>query len=403
MRRAETRPLAFIFVTVALNSMGIGLIMPVMPSLLMEVGGEAGIGAAAAWGGWLTLSYALMQFLMSPVLGNLSDAVGRRPVLTISLFTMGLDYLAMATAGSLGLLFAARIVAGAAAATFSTANAYIADVSPPERRASNFGLTGAAFGLGFVLGPALGGLLAEFGTRAPFYAAAALAFANLAFGLRVLPESLPPERRRPFRFARANPVGMAMEMLRRPRVAWLLVAVFVYNIAHYVYPVIWSYYTAARFGWSPSEIGLSLAAVGVGFVVAQGFLIRRIIPWLGAPRTALAALGCDVTALLVLAFATEGWIAYALIPVTSLSALVAPAIAGIMANRTPADAQGELQGASSALASLGFVVTPVLMSQLFFAFTGPEAPVFFPGAPFLAAACISALAALPLLIGLRRG
>lgn len=399
--RAGAGALPFIFVTVMLNSMGIGLMMPVMPALMAELGG-GGIAEAAAWGGWLTMSYALMQFVMSPTLGALSDAFGRKPVLTLSLLVMGLGYLAMATTGSLALLFAARIMAGSAAATFSTANAFIADVTPPEKRAQNFGLTGAAFGLGFVIGPALGGLLGEFGARAPFWAAAALSFGNLAFGLAFLPESLPPERRRRFGLARGALPGVARAMARRPATRLLLVAVFIYNVSHFVYPVVWSYYATARFGWSALEIGASLAAVGVGFVIVQGFLIRRIIPWLGAGRTAIWALLIDVAALVGLAFATEGWMAYALMPMTALSALVGPAIQALLSTRTPDDTQGEMQGAVSALSSLAFIVTPILMTQIFFAFTRPDASVFFPGAPFLAAAGFSALALWPLIRGIGR-
>ncbi|QIE57729.1 TCR/Tet family MFS transporter [Pikeienuella piscinae] len=385
-----------------LNAVGIGLMMPVMPELMLELTDDGGIGTAAAWSGAVMTSYALMQFLFSPTLGNLSDAFGRRPILLGSLMVVTFDYLMMALAPTLALFFLARVIAGAASATFSTANAFIADISTPATRAQNFGLTGAAFGVGFVVGPAIGGLLGEFGTRAPFWAAAALTLCNLALGWLVLPESLPRERRRPFRWTRGNPAGAAIAMAKRPAVSWLLVALFVYSLAHYVYPAILSFYAMARFGWSALEIGLMLAFVGVGFVIVQGFLIRRILPRFGAARTAVAALTLDAVSLIGLAIATEGWMAYALVPVASLSALFTPAVQGLMANRTPDDAQGELQGAVSALTSLAFAVTPILASQIFFYFTGPEAPVYFPGAPFVLAACCSALAILPFMIGQRR-
>ncbi len=387
-----------------INSMGIGLIMPVMPDLLQELLGAdtASIGLAAAWGGWITMSFALMQFLFSPTLGNLSDRFGRRPVLLISLGVMCFDYIVMALTPSMALLFAARIIAGLSASTFSAANAFIADISPPEKRAQNFGMTGAAFGVGFILGPALGGIVGEFGPRMPFFAAAALAAANFIFGWFVLPESLKPENRRPFELKRANPFGVARQLLKYPAVAWMLVAVFVYNMAHYVYPVIWSYYTKAQFGWSPFDIGLSLAAVGVGFAIVQGYVIRKVIPKFGEVKTAIAGFSIDVFALICIAFATKGWMIYALIPFNSLSALLTPAIQGLMANRIPDDAQGELQGAVSSLSSLAFVLTPPLMSQIFFAFTEPGAPVFFPGAPFLAAAAFSTLALCIFFIGIRR-
>lgn len=397
-------PLFFIFITVMLNSMGIGLIMPVMPDLLQDLLGgsdETSIGRAAAWGGWLTMSFALMQFLFSPTLGNLSDRFGRRPVLLISLGVLFIDYLIMAMTTSLTLLFAARIMAGISASTFSAANAFIADISPPEKRAQNFGMTGAAFGVGFILGPALGGIVGEFGPRMPFYAAAALAAANFAFGWFVLPESLKPENRRPFELKRANPFGVARQLLKYPAVSWILLAVFIYNLSHYVYPVIWSYYAKAQFDWSPFDIGVSLASVGVGFAFVQGYLIRVIIPKFGEVKTAIMAFGLDVFALTCIAFATQGWMVYAVIPFNSLSALVAPAMQGLMANRIPDDAQGELQGAISSLSSLSFVLTPPLMSQIFFTYTEPGGDIFFPGAPFLAAAGFSALAVIPFLIGVR--
>lgn len=402
VKPAPNRALLFIFITVMINSMGIGLMMPVMPDLLIELLDGVSVGEAAAWGGWIVTSYALMQFLMSPTLGNLSDAYGRRPVLLVSLAVMFIDYLAMALAPSIWILLAARIMAGAAAATFSTANAYIADISPPEKRAANFGLTGAAFGLGFVIGPVIGGLVGEFGARMPFYAAAALTFANFLLGYFALPESLPPERRRPFRLTRGNPFGVALQMLKYPAVAWMMGAYFIYSIAHYVYPAVWSYFTKARFDWSPADIGLSLAVVGIGFAFVQGFLIRKILPRFGEVKTALAGFFFDVLTLFAISFVTQGWMVYLFIPFTALSALVTPAMQGLMSNRIPDDAQGELQGAISSMSSLAFVINPILMTQLFFHYTSDDASVYFPGAPFLAAAAFSALAVVPFLIGQRR-
>lgn len=398
----KDRALLFIFITVALNSMGVGLIMPVMPDLLQELIGQASIGSAAAWGGWLTASFAIMQFLFSPILGNLSDAYGRRPVLLGSLFVLGLDYLVMAITPVLAFLFLARMMAGVASGTFSTANAFIADISPPEKRAQNFGITGAAFGIGFIFGPALGGLLGEFGPRTPFFAAAALTFANFIFGWLALPESLKPEKRRPFQMKRANSIGIALQMKRYPAVMWMLISVAIYNIAHYVYPVVWSYYTKEQFDWTPFDIGLSLALVGIGFAVVQGLLIKRILAALGEVRTALFGFTVDVIALTCIAFATEAWMIYALVPFVSFSALIAPAMQGLMSNLIPDDAQGELQGAISALNSLSFIITPIIMTQLFFFSTATGAGFYFPGAPFLAAAMFSGLAIVPFLIGQRK-
>ncbi|MEM7270123.1 MAG: TCR/Tet family MFS transporter [Pseudomonadota bacterium] len=395
--------LIFILITLVINSMGIGLIMPVMPDLLLEVTGKNDLAYVAVIGGFLTTSFAVMQFVFSPTLGNLSDRFGRRSVLLISLGVLCFDYLAMALTGSLTVLFIARIVAGMAASTYSTANAYIADVSPPEKRAQNFGLTGAAFGVGFILGPALGGILGEFGPRMPFFAAAALTFANFLFGYFVLPESLKEENRRPFDWKRANPLGVAAQIAKVPAVAWFLFAILLYDIAHFVYPAVWSYFAAEAWGWGPSDIGYSLAFVGIGFAIVQGYLIRKIIPRFGEAKTALMGLGLTMATLSLISIATEGYWFYAIAPFAALSAIVAPAMQGLMANRIADDAQGELQGAIAAMSSLAFIISPFLMTSLFAAFSGDGAPFYFPGAPFLAAAIFSGLAIIPFLIGARRG
>ncbi len=392
----------FVFVTVVLDSMGIGIIMPVMPDLLQGLSGLS-IGEAAIYGGYLAFSYALMQFLFSPAIGNLSDRFGRRPVLLISLFMMGIDYIIMALAPNMWVLFIGRLLSGIAGATYSTATAYIADVTPRDQRSAAFGLVGAGFGLGFVLGPAIGGVMGELGTRAPFYAAAVLAFLNFAYGWFVLPESLDPGKRRPFDWRRANPLGAIAQIARVPMVAWFIACQFLFSLSHFVYPSIWSYYTKAQFAWSNAEIGLSLAAVGVGFVIVQGFLIRRILGWLGEVRTAIAGLALNVVGMLGLAFAGHGWIVYALLPVTALGAITTPALTGLMANRVPDNAQGELQGIVSSVQALVSVLSPLMMTQLFGLFTGNNAPIFLPGAPFIASALIMALAVLPFLKGLRSG
>ncbi|MGB0507894.1 MAG: TCR/Tet family MFS transporter [Pikeienuella sp.] len=390
----------FILVTVTINSMGIGLMMPVMPGLMLELTDKSDLANAALWSGYMVSGYALMQFLFSPTLGNLSDRFGRRPVLMISLSLMTVDYLVMALTPSLSILIAARLMAGAAAATFSTANAYIADISTREKRAANFGLTGAAFGLGFVFGPAIGGYLGDIGPRIPFFAAAALTFCNLVFGYFVLPESLKNENRRPFDLKRANPLGIIKQIRKFPTVAWFLAAIFLYDLAHYVYPAIWHFFAKENFGWGPSDIGLSLMVVGIGFAVVQGYLIRKMLPRLGEAKTALLGLVLNVFVLVAIALSTEGWMIYALVPITSLSAIVTPALQGLMANRVPDNAQGELQGAVAGLAGLAFVFTPLIMTQLFAVFTD-ETGLYFPGAPFFAAAVFSALAIIPFMKGLK--
>ncbi|MEM9061951.1 MAG: TCR/Tet family MFS transporter [Pseudomonadota bacterium] len=390
----------FVFVTVALDSMGIGVILPVMPDLMQELA-DASIGEAALWGGYLSFSYATMQFLFSPMVGNLSDRYGRRPVLLISLAMLAVDYVVMALAPNLWVLFIGRILSGLAGATYSTATAYIADVTPKDRRAAAFGLVGAGFGVGFVFGPAVGGLMAEFGTRAPFYAAAAVAFANFVYGWLILPESLAPENRRTFEWSRANPLGAILEIRRFPMVTWLLGAIMLYNIAHTVYPAVWSYFTKAGLGWSNAEIGLSLALVGICFAIVQGGLIGWILKRLGEVRTALLGFIANIVGMAGIGLATSDWMIYALMPVTALGALVAPALTGLMANRIPDNQQGELQGLMSSLQAVVAIFSPLFLTQLFGYFTSGPVETHFAGAPFIAASIIMVLALVPFRVGLR--
>jgi MFS transporter, DHA1 family, tetracycline resistance protein len=392
-------PLTFILLTVMIDSMGIGLILPVMPDLIEEVGGLT-LAEAAVWGGFLTASFAVMQFVFSPVVGNLSDRFGRRPVMLVSLAVLAADYLVMAVAGSLWLLLAGRIVGGIAAATHSTANAFMADISAPHEKAARFGLVGAAFGVGFVLGPLLGGLLAEFGTRAPFYAAAGLASLNLAFGWVVMPETLPARLRRPFRLARANPFGAFLSVGRLPGVGRLLSMFFLYQVAFMVYPAVWAFFATARFGWEPRMIGLSLASFGIAMAIVQGGLIRVILRYLGERNTVIYGLVFNFFAFLALALVESGTVALILTPLTALGAVVTPALQGIMSRTAPDDAQGELQGVVSSTASLAMAVSPLVMTQVFAAFTAPGAAVFLPGAPFLVSmllmvACVAVYLARP--------
>lgn len=389
--------LTFILVTLVINSMGIGLMMPVMPSLLQELT-QLSVSDAARWGGALTFVYALMQFLFGPTLGNLSDRFGRRPVLLISMFAMALDYLIMALSWHLAVLFVGRMLSGISGATFSAASAYIADVSSKEDRAKNFGLVGAGFGVGFVLGPMIGGYLGEYGTRAPFYAAAALSFINFLFGFFVLPETLKPGNRRAFDWKRANPLGALKQIAAYPAVRTLLLAVFLFDIAHYVYPAVWSFYAEEVFNWSPQDIGLSLGAVGIGFVFVQGYLIRVLEPKIGPGRTLFLSLCANLLAFIGLSLASAGWVAYMMIAFAALGAMATPTFTALMANRIPDNAQGELQGLISSAAGLSMVVSPLLMTQVFAAFSGADATIRFPGAPFAVAGIlilISILIALP--------
>lgn len=387
----QSLPVVFILVTLMLDAIGYGLIMPVMPDLIREVTGED-LSHAALWGGLLTGGFAVMQFLFGPVIGNLSDRYGRKLVLLLSLGMLAADYLVLALAGSIWLIFLARLVNGVTSATYGTASAYIADISTPQQKAQRFGLIGAAFGAGFILGPALGGMLGEFGTRAPFLAAAAVAALNLVFGAFVMRESLKPENRRPFDWRRANPFGAFKNIGRLPGLGRFLTVYFAFEFAFTVYPVIWAYFSTARFGWSAGQVGLSLAYYGLGMVLVQGVLMRGAIRWLG--RGGAMALGA-AAALVSFSFLTvveNGMLALVLIPISSLSGLINPALRAEMSDRVEASQQGELQGALASLHALGMIVAPFVYTQVFAAFTGVGAIVELPGMVFALPALLSLIA-----------
>jgi MFS transporter, DHA1 family, tetracycline resistance protein len=375
-------PVLFILVTVTLDAMGIGLIMPIMPDLILEVQGGT-LSSAALWGGVLTTVFAAMQFVFGPVMGNLSDRFGRRPVLLISLVVMSADYLVMALAGSMWLLLIGRIVGGITAATHATANAYIADISKPADKAANFGLLGAGFGIGFVLGPLIGGLLGEYGTRAPFYAAAILAALNFVFGYFVLSETVTDQIRRPFKWAKANPFGAFKQMSKFPGVRQLLIVFFIYSVALNVYPTIWPYFTQERFGWSPQMIGVSLALYGTMMAIVQGGLIRLILSWFGEWRTIVFGLAFEVSAFGAMAIVTSGTIALILTPLAALGAATIPALTGVMSQMVGDDEQGALQGVMTSAGALSLIVSPMLMTSVFAEFTREGALIYLPGAPFV--------------------
>jgi len=381
----------FIMITVTLDAMGIGLILPVMPDLIAEVRGT-GLSDAALWGGILSASYAVMQFGCAPTLGNLSDRFGRQPILLLSMGVLAIDYVVMSVAGTIWLLFAGRIVAGVAASTHSTALAYMADITPPEKRAQNFGLISAGFGIGFILGPMLGGLLGDMDPRAPFVAAACVAAANFAFGWFVLPESLPKERRRAFDWRRANPAGGLMQIGKLPGVKALLAVMLAYQIANFTYPAVWAYYTQGAFGWDARMVGLSLAAYGVAIAVVQAGLIRAILPRLGEARAVFWGLILNTVCLALYGVASEGWMIWILIPISAVGAIVAPAMQGVMSRAAGADQQGELQGVLSSMSALSMILSPLIMTQAFFWFTREGAAIWMPGAPFLVGGVLMALA-----------
>ena len=390
LRKAGRGAFVFIFVAVLVDSIGFGIILPVLPRLIMQLTGVS-VDRAAVYGGWLSFVYALMQFFCAPVLGNLSDRFGRRPVLLFALLALGGDYLIMGFAPVIAWLFVGRMIAGVAGASFTPAYAYVADITEPARRAQNFGLMGAAFGIGFIVGPAIGGLLGGLGPRAPFFAAGAIALANTALGYFALPESLPQESRRPFHWSRANPLGTLVQMRRYPVVTWLLGALFLWQLGHQVLPSTWAFYTISKFHWTSAEVGYSLAFVGLVMAVAQGVLTRVLIPWIGGERRAAAAgMAAGLLAYVGYAFVTQGWMMYVVALTTFLFALTYPSMNALASQQIPANAQGELQGAVASLYSLSSIVGPPLMTQVFGHFSARSAGVYFPGAAFLTAAVLTA-------------
>ena len=380
--------MVFIVSTVLLDVIGFSLIVPILPALLVQLTGRP-VNAAAIDGGWLSFSYAAMQFLCAPILGNLSDRFGRRPVLLCAIAAFGLDYIVMGFAPTLGWLFVGRAISGMTGASFTPAYAYVADISPPERRAQNFGLISAAFGIGFIIGPALGGLLGGLGPRAPFFVAAALSLLNFVYGFFALPESLPPERRRPFRFARANPLGALIEMRRHPMVLGTLGALFLWMVAHQVMPSTWAFYTKFRFGWSSAMIGASLALAGAMMAVSQASVLRLAVPRLGERRAALIGIAIACVGYVGYATASAGWMMFAWLSTWLFGAVVMPSTNGLLSRRVARDAQGELQGAVASLFSLSSIVGPPLMTQVFARFSAPDAPVHLPGAAFLTSALLA--------------
>ena len=379
----ERRALLFLFVTVLIDSIGFGIVIPVFPGLITGMTGRD-IAGAAQIAGWISFLYASVQFLCGPIIGGLSDRFGRRPVLLASLFAFGADYLVMAFAPNLWWLVATRIIAGITGATFPTAYAYIADSSAPDRRAANFGVIGMAFGFGFIIGPALGGIVAQFGDRVPFLLAAGLAFANAAYGWLVLPESLSLANRRPFDLRRANLVG-ALARLRsaHPRVLLLAITVFIWSMSYQSLYTVWSFFGIERFGWSPAQVGWSLAAVGVTGAIMQGVVGRRIIPRYGQRNIIVAGALSAIVGYTIYAFASMGWVLYVGIVVSALQGLVFPCLQGLMSADVSPREQGELQGSVSSLQALAAILGPPLMTSTFAWFSAADAPVYFPGAPFL--------------------
>lgn len=385
--------LGFIFVTLLIDITGFGIVIPVFPKLIEHLI-HGNLSDAARYGGWLTFAYSVMQFLFAPVLGNLSDKYGRRPVLLGSLLGFGIDYTFLAFAPSIWWLFVGRVIAGITGASFTTASAYIADVSPPEKRAQNFGMVGAAFGLGFIIGPVLGGVLGHYSTKLPFLAAAGLALLNAAYGYFVLPESLSKEHRRKFEWRRANPIGSLMQLKKYPAISGLIASLILIYVAAHAVQSTWSYFTMERFQWSESLVGYSLGFVGLLSGLVQGLLIRVTIPKLGQKKSIAIGLLLYSIALFLFAFANQSWMMFAILVPYCLGGIAGPALQGLISGQIPPNEQGELQGGLTSLMSVTSIFGPPLMTGLFAHFSDKKGAIVFPGAPFLMGAILMLLSAL---------
>ena len=380
--------LAVVLFTILLDGMGVGIMIPVLPALMLDVLPQADLATATLWGGVLSTVFAVMQFLFSPALGSLSDARGRKPILLVSLFVMVFYYLVMALATSIWVLFVGRIVGGITAATQSTASAYVADISRPDQKATRFGYIGAAFGMGFVLGPVLGGLLGEWGARAPFYAAALLAALNFVVCAIYLNESIAKEDRKPFQGRSINPFAAILDIGRFSGLRVLLIVFLLFSIGTSVYAAIWPFFTLERFGWSPGMIGVSLTVYGLASALVQSVLIRPTIARIGERHTVSLGLATEIIALGLVASIANQWVVLALTPVAAFGSIATAAIRSLMSTAVDPQSQGQLQGVLSALMAVAMIVTPLAMSALFYAFSGPGAVVYFPGAPFLVSALL---------------
>ena len=392
IRKRATR---FVLLTVLIYSMGFGIIMPVLPDLIRHLA-KVDSAEAARIGAWIGATYGLFQVLLMPTVGNLGDRFGRRPVFLVSLFAFGLDFLLMGLAPSVIWLFVGRAIAGGLGAVFGPANAAMADMSSAEDRAASFGKVGAAFGLGFVFGPVIGGLLGDFGPRVPFFVAAGLAFANGIYGWLVFPETMPEDKKRPFEWKRANPLGAFASLGRIQGILPVALIYFLWAMAGNVYPASWSFFAPIQYGWDSRMVGLSLGLVGVSMAVFQAMVIRRFIAHFGERKTAYIGMLCGIASYLVVAFVPNGTIIMILLLVNGFSGLAMPSLNAMMSMRAPASQQGELQGLVGSLAALGMMIAQFTYNYALAAFTESGAPVRFPGAPYVIAASIGLLALLAL-------
>ena len=377
----------FIFLTLLIDVIGIAIIIPVVPKLIEELT-HKGVNEASVYGGWLIFAYAFMQFIFSPILGGLSDRYGRRPILLCALVGMAIDYIFLSYAPSLAWLFVGRAIAGIAGASFTTGSAYIADVSTPEKRAQNFGLIGVAFGLGFIIGPVIGGYFAKYGSRVPFKIAGILAFVNFLYGYFILPESLPKESRRKFEWKRANPIGSLLQLRKYPVISGLVITITLLYLGSHAVQSTWTYYTMFKFKWTEQQVGFSLGVIGVLVMFVQGFLIRKTMPILGLSKSIIYGLITYIIAMVFFAYATQGWMMYMIMVIYCLGGISGPALQSVISGQVPQDQQGELQGGLTSLMSLTSILGPLMMNNLFAHFSKANTALYFPGMPYIVGALL---------------
>jgi DHA1 family tetracycline resistance protein-like MFS transporter len=400
-QKPNKKALLFIFITLMVDCTGIGIIIPVVPSLIQQLTG-GNVSDAATYGGWLTFAYAIMQFVCSPILGGLSDRFGRRPVLLISLLGLGIDYLFLFFAPDLWWLFVGRIIAGVCGASFTTASAYIADISTNENRAQNFGMVGAAFGLGFIIGPLLGSLFSQFGVRVPFLVAAVLSLLNWLYGYFILPETLAKENRRKFEWKRANPLGSLLHLKRYPAILGLVMSMVLIYIAGHAAQSTWTYFTMEKLKWNEQWIGYSIAFVGVSVALVQGGLIRVTQKLLGPKNSVYIGMCFTILGFVLFSLASQSWMMFAFMIPYALGGIAGPSIQSIISGNIPPNEQGELQGALTSLVSLTSIIGPLLMTGLFSYFTGKGSPIYFPGAPFMMGAILTLFSVFIAAVALKR-
>ena len=398
---ARNRAERFVLLTVFIYSAGFGIMMPVLPELIVELEGIS-LSDATMLGGFVAATYAIFQFLMGPLVGNLGDRFGRRPVFLLSLLGFSIDFIVMGFAQNVIWLFVGRSLAGALGAIFGPANAAMADLSSAEERAKGFGKVGAAFGIGFIIGPVLGGVLGEYGTRLPYFVAGAMAFSNFIYGWFAFPETMREQDRRRFSLKRANPLGALLSLRTLPNVVGIALVYLLWVTSTNIYPVVWAYFTPVQYGWDSKMTGFSLALVGLSMALVQTFVIGRVVGRFGEQATANFAMAAGIVGFLIFGISGNGTVALVLCMFVGIQGMTIPSINAMMSRRTPRDMQGELQGFNGSLAALAALIAPLMYNTALSYFTSDEAPVVFAGAPFILSAVLASLAMIALALGTRR-